>query len=225
MFSDLGRAFEQLGDPAIRKVIWISIAGALAVMVLLVLGAGAAMQWLTLVDWGWLDGLIDFIATFGAFVLAFMAFPAIAVTISTMMLEDVAEAVEQRHYPGLGPARPVSVLAGLVSGLRFFAVWLGVNLVAFLLTLVLPGINLVVFYAVNGYLLGREYYEIVALRRLPAKEAAVLRRSNRGTVFLAGLVIAVLMTVPLVNLLAPIVAAAFMVHVFQRLATKISESS
>ena len=224
MFTDLLRAFRQLGDPAIGKVVWISIGGAVTVIVLLVAGTGVALDSLTLVDWGWLDGAIDLIATVGAFALAIVLFPGIAVTISTLMLEDVAAAVERRHYPSLPPARPIGVVEALLSGLRFFGVWIVVNGLALTLTLVLPGINVIVFYVINGYLLGREYYEIVAFRRLPPREARALRRRHRLPVFTAGVAIAVLMTIPVVNLLAPVVATAFVVHVYQRLATKISES-
>ncbi len=225
MITALIRAFAQLGDPAIRKVIWISVGGALAVLVLLVAGTGIVLDQVTLVDWGWLDGTIDVIATLGTVFLAIILFPAIAVTISTLMLEEVAAAVERRHYPSLPAARPIGIVEGLLSGLRFFGVWIVVNGVALALTLLLPFVNIVVFYCVNGYLLGREYYEIVAFRRLPPREARSLRRRNRGFVFAAGIVIALMMTIPIVNLFAPVVATAFVVHIYQRLATKNSEAS
>jgi uncharacterized protein involved in cysteine biosynthesis len=72
-----------------------------------------------------------------------------------------------------------------------------------------------VFYVLNGYLLGREYYETVALRRLDARLAGELRRRNRWRVFLAGVVITLMLTVPLLNLIAPVIATAFMVHIFE----------
>ena len=223
MVTDLARAFGQLGDPAIRKVIWLSVGGALAVLVLLVAGTGVALDNLRLVHWGWLDTVIDILGTVGTFVLAIVLFPGIAVTISTLMLEEVAEAVERRYYPSLPPARPIGVIEALLSGLRFFGVWIVVNGVALTLTLVLPGVNVIVFYVINGYLLGREYFEIVAFRRLPPTEARALRREGRWPIFAAGVVIALLMTIPVLNLLAPVVATAFVVHVYQRLATKVSE--
>jgi uncharacterized protein involved in cysteine biosynthesis len=79
----------------------------------------------------------------------------------------------------------------------------------------LPVLNPFVFYALNGYLFGREYYEIVALRRLDEKRAGDLRRRNSGRIFLAGVVIAFMLTVPLLNLIAPVIATAFMVHIFE----------
>ena len=85
----------------------------------------------------------------------------------------------------------------------------------------LPVINLLVFYALNGYLLGREYFELVALRRLDGSSAQVLRKSYQGTIFLSGAVIAFLTTVPLLNLAAPVVATAFMVHLFETLRRRV----
>ena len=91
------------------------------------------------------------------------------------------------------------------------------HLPLYLLLLFVPPFNLIVFYALNGYLLGREYFEIVGVRRLDDAETRTLRRRHRGRAFMAGVVIAILLTVPLVNLFTPVVATAFMLHVFERL--------
>ena len=94
-----------------------------------------------------------------------------------------------------------------------------VNILALLLLLV-PGVNLIAFYVGNGYLLGREYFEMVAMRHLPAAEARRLRKANRGSVLLCGVVIAGLASVPILNLLTPLFATAFMVHVYKGLARR-----
>jgi uncharacterized protein involved in cysteine biosynthesis len=44
-----------------------------------------------------------------------------------------------------------------------------------------------------------------------------LRRKHRSKLFVSGVVIALLFTIPLVNLIAPVVATAFMVHIFHGL--------
>ena len=109
----------------------------------------------------------------------------------------------------------------MIAGvLAFIAISLALNILAlplYLLLLFLPPFNLFVFYLLNGYLLGREYFEIVAVRRLDMATAKLLRRTYRGRVFMTGVVIALLLTVPLVNLITPIVATAFMLHVFEGL--------
>jgi len=96
---------------------------------------------------------------------------------------------------------------------------LAVNFVALILLLV-PGVNLIAFYAGNGYLLGREYFELAALRHLPAAEAKRLRKSNRPTVFLSGLIIAGVASVPILNLVTPLFATSFMVRVYKGLAAR-----
>ena len=100
--------------------------------------------------------------------------------------------------------------------LRFFLVILAVNLLALFLLLI-PGVNLIAFYVGNGYLLGREYFEMVAMRHLPPAAAQELRKANRVTVLLCGFVIAGLASVPILNLTTPLFATAFMVHMFKRL--------
>jgi uncharacterized protein involved in cysteine biosynthesis len=104
------------------------------------------------------------------------------------------------------------------SGLRFAIVALLLNLLllpAYLLLLIFPPLYLLVFYLVNGYLLGREYFELVAYRRLEEREADELRRACRGRVMLSGVAMAFMLTVPVFNLVAPIAATAFAVHLFE----------
>ena len=84
-----------------------------------------------------------------------------------------------------------------------------------LLLLFVPPLNLFVFYGLNGYLLGREYFELVAVRRFDVTVVGRLRRRYRGKVFMAGVVIAFLLSLPLINIVMPVVATAFMVHVFE----------
>src|SRR5262249_39648939 len=98
-----------------------------------------------------------------------------------------------------------------------------VNVIALFLLLV-PGVNLIAFYAGNGYLLGREYFEMVAMRHLSPEEARRLRKSNLATVFLGGLIIAGLASVPIANLLTPLFATAFMVHVYKSLSRRAGPS-
>ena len=138
----------------------------------------------------------------------------------TLMLDDIAQAVERRHYPERAAAREQPIGEAVMAALAFAAVMLLLNLLAlpfYLLLLFVPPLNLFVFYLLNGYLLGREYFELVAARRFDAAGVRRLRRKYRGRVMLAGVVIAFLLTVPIVNLVTPVVATGFMLHVFERL--------
>ena len=72
------------------------------------------------------------------------------------------------------------------------------------------------FYGLNGYLLGREFFELVAIRRLPQTEARALRKQKQTVVIGIGAVFAFLMTLPIINLLTPIIATATMLHLFEK---------
>jgi CysZ protein len=159
-------------------------------------------------------------AGLGAVVVATLLFPGFVAGLVGLFLDDVAEAVEARHYPHLPAPRDVPLLESIVASLRLMAFAVGLNIVLLPLYLVLffiPPLNLVVFYAVNGRLLGREYFEAVGLRRLTSDEARIFAQTHKRTLWLTGTFIALLLTVPLLNMLVPVIAAAAVVHVFQKL--------
>lgn len=232
MFAALAKSFSQASDPAFRRTLAISVAASLAVFVLLWIlawfglsWAGDALSaWLGEQDPGFWSEVLQWVlgggAVVGVLVVSFFLFPAVMVLVMSFLLEDVAAAVEARHYPGLPAARAQPWSEMIAGVLVFITTSLALNILAlplYLLLLFLPPFNLFVFYLLNGYLLGREYFEIVAVRRLDMATAKRLRRTYRGRVFMAGVVIALLLTVPLVNLITPIVATAFMLHVFEGL--------
>jgi uncharacterized protein involved in cysteine biosynthesis len=217
MLADLARAFAQLDDPAVRRVAWIGFGTAALVLALLIAGVAVALTQIDLVAWGWLDWLIDLLGGVAALVLAILLFPAVAGIITSFFLEDVAAAVERRHYPGLPPPRPQGIAEAIGTALQFAGILLLVNAVAFVVAYWIPVLNAVVFYLVNGYLLGREYFEMVALRRHPPAGMRQVRRRHGSRLLGAGILIALMLSVPLLNLLTPIVATAFMVHVHQRI--------
>ncbi|MER0238502.1 sulfate transporter family protein [Fulvimarina sp. MAC8] len=160
----------------------------------------------------WLLGLML------AVLLAFLIGPISAI-IAGLFLDDVAEVVETQSYPGAPNGRAMPLVPGMILSVKFFGVVILGNLVALALLLV-PGINLVAFFLVNGYLLGREYFEFAAMRYRIGEDARELRQRNSSTVFFAGLVIAAFLSVPILNILTPLFAASFMVHLHQRVSMK-----
>jgi uncharacterized protein involved in cysteine biosynthesis len=153
--------------------------------------------------------------------------PSVEVT-GQARLDEVAEAVEARYYPGQPPARRQPVAALVWTGVRFAAVAILLNLLLvpiYLILLVFPPLYLVVFYVVNGYLLGREYFELVAYRRLEERTADAMRRAFRGRLTLAGVVMALMLTIPVFNLVAPIAATAFALHLFEAMRREASLSA
>lgn len=233
MFSDLSKAIGQSFDPAFRRVFFKSFVAALLVFIVLGWGFWFLVDWggraaLTdMAGWGlgetWTSSLEWIISALGVITFlgtCFVLFPAVMITVMSFLLEEIAAAVEAKHYPELAPARSQPISEAIGDGIKFLAVTLVVNLLVlplYLILLFVPPLNFVLFYLVNGYLLGREYFELVAVRRLSSQEAKRLRRGARGKVFAAGVVIAVLVTLPLVNLVTPIISTGFMLHVFERL--------
>jgi uncharacterized protein involved in cysteine biosynthesis len=207
----LSLAFAQLSDPRIQKVIGISVAIALAVFVGLYFAADYAFAAFFDVD-GWLGIALSGL---GTFVFAWFTFPIVTATTAALFSDQVVDAVMARHYPGTSLAYKVSVAEMLFDGLKLASLALLVNLFTLPLLLFFPPAYAVVAYGLNGYLLGREYFEMPAFRRLPRDEAKALFRRHKGRFVLAGVAIAFLATIPVLNLIAPIIGIAFMVHIFE----------
>jgi uncharacterized protein involved in cysteine biosynthesis len=210
------RAIRQLSDPPILRVVLRCVALALVTFALLVVVVGAGLGMLDPTGMAWLDGTLAVLGSAGALVLAWLLFPiAIAASLG-LFAEDVIRAVERRYYSQLAPARGMGFASSTLGAIRFMATALALNLVALPLYLV-PGANLAVYLALNGYLLGREYFELVAQRRLDWRTLTALRRAHRARLWWAGVWIAALLTIPVVNLIAPVIATCFMVHLFENL--------
>lgn len=152
-----------------------------------------------------------------AFLLAFLIAPVSAI-IAGLFLDDVAETVEA-SYRGSRIGRALDLLPSILLSVKFFGIVILGNLMAFALLWV-PFVNIAAFFVINGYLLGREYFEFAALRYRPEAEAKALRSRYGLTVFAAGLVVAALLAVPILNLLTPLFAAAMMVHLHQRVSAR-----
>ena len=223
MIAPFAKAVGQLWDPAFRRVLVLSTAFSAVVFVLLALAVGWLIDWLT-PDWipGWLSGwffdLVAWIVGFGVLVgSAWVLFTVLVSIFVGMFLEGIADAVEARHYPNEPPGKDLSIGRGLAVGLKYLWDTIRLNLLALPVYIFVPGLNLFVFYGLNGYLVGREYFELVALRHLDAKAALELRKRYRWRLFAAGVVMTFLFTVPIVNLLTPLIGTAAMVHIFKGL--------
>lgn len=213
MLAAATKALDQILTPPFRSVLLRSLGITLLLLIVIWFGIEGLIG-LFVLPWPWLETAVSILAGLGVMVgLAFLIGP-ITSAVAGLFLDEVAGHVERTYYPGERPGRELPLAISLVLSAKFAALVAAVNLVALFL-LLLPGINLVAFLAANGYLLGREYFELAAMRHMPVDEARALRRTHGGRVFFAGLLIAGFMAVPLVNLLTPLFATAFMVHVFK----------
>jgi uncharacterized protein involved in cysteine biosynthesis len=220
LFAAFAKAIAQLKDPSLRNVLLRAMAMAAGLYVLLCTVLWIVIARVSLSAIPWVDTTIDVLGGLAVFVLAILLFPATVSALVGLFLDNVATAVEQRHYPGLPPPRSQGLAESTLAGIRFALVAVALNIAAlpvYLILLFVPPLNVFVFFGVNGYLLGREYFELAAARRLPVEEAGALRRRYGGTVFLAGGLTAFLLTIPVVNLAAPIIGTAAMVHILEAL--------
>ena len=216
MLSAAGQAFNELFTPPFRAVLFKCVAFTIGLLVLLIVG----VEWTFshFVQWpDWIETAIQWLGGFALVVGSIFLIPPVTSLIAGLYLDDIAATVERTNYPLDPPGKELPTLAAIALALRFFVVVLLVNIVALFLLLV-PGVNLIAFYIGNGYLLGREYFELAAMRHMPPVEAKKLRQANQLSVFLAGLLIAGIASVPILNLITPLFATAFMVHMYKNLA-------
>lgn len=225
IFSDFLKAISQLGDRRFRRVmLW----GAGLTLALLV-GVYAGFLWviqafvpdsINIPFVGPVGGL-DTLLSWGSALLmvglsVFLMMP-VASAFTSLFLDDVAQAVEDRHYPDLLPTQKQSIGDAALDTLSFFALLVVVNVLALILYAFAGPFIPVVFWAVNGLLLGREYFTLVAARRMGREAAKSLRKRHWLTVWLAGGLMAAPLSIPLINLFIPVLGAATFTHLFHRL--------
>jgi CysZ protein len=168
--------------------------------------------------WGWniFIWFVSFAAGLGIFAGAVFLMPAVAAFVGSFFVDEIAEAVERGHYPNDQPGRALPLWRALIEGLKTALLTIAVYFCAAPLLLV-AGLGLVIMFLANAYLLGREYFLLAAMRFRSPAEAKELRHAHRGAVFMAGMLIALFVLIPLLNLAAPLFATALMVHMHKRL--------
>ena len=213
----------QISDPVFRGVVIKSVLFTLALFVALTVVFYWAVPEVKVFESGWLqwaNSALEVGGSLAFFAALVLTFSATAPLIGGIFLDDIAMAVEKRHYPDDEPGRSADFSKTFGVSLRFIGITLVLNVLAlpfYLIALLFPPLFACIFYGLNGYLLSREYFELVSLRHKDAKAARQLRKANGLRVFSAGVVIAFLLTVPIVNLFMPILATAFMLHIFKAL--------
>lgn len=226
MLSDLGRALGQLGDGRFLSVVLLGVGLTLGLLFGLAAGIFWAvglvvppvftLPWIGEVTWA--AEVLSWAGAALVVVLSPFLMVPVAGAFTGLFLDRVADAVEARHYPGLPPAPGTPLLAGLTDALGFLGLVLIANLIALAIYLLVAPLAPVIFWVVNGFLLGREYFTMAALRRMDRRSVRALWRRNLGELTTMGALIAVALAVPVVNLLVPVLAAAAFTHAFHRLA-------
>ena len=222
VLTPLARAIGQFDDRAFLGVIGLSLLWSALCFALLHVGAVALVHAFLGPEepLGWLAG---WLASVGATVLSIWLFVPTAAAIATLYADRVARAVDRRYYPHLPPAQGASVGEQVADAIGLALRLLALALLGLLLLLFIPGIGLICAWVITGYALGRGLFITVAMRRMGRLDATRLYRGNRGTVLAQGLIIAVSVWLPVVNLFVPVLAVAMMVHVLDRIMTRRAE--
>ena len=213
-------AVRQLGDPKLRVIVWQSLALSLILQIAIGVLAWWALQSFATFSWNWVNETIRWLGGGAVTVLALMLFPASFGIVISIFMERIADIVEEEHYPQLGKARGIPIWTGIWTGVVFLLAVVALNLVMlpfYLVALFIAGLGALLFYGVNGWLTGRVYYEQVALRRRDPADVKAWRKANAGILWLTGIVLVFLGTIPILNLIVPVLGVAAMVHVAQTL--------
>ncbi len=225
------KALSQILSPPMRTILWRSIGLALvrgygagdrvAAAVELVcrygevwaeamLGPGFHTT-LNILSW-----IISIAAGLGVVLGGIFLMPAVTSLIASVFVDDVAEHVEREHYPAERPGDALPLGVAIPEGIKTALLTILVYLIALPFVL-FAGAGFLIFFFATAWLLGREYFELAAMRFRSPAEAKAMRKDNAATVFTAGLFIAAFVSIPIVNLATPLFGMAFMVHMHKRL--------
>src|SRR3954447_1068350 len=225
------KALSQILSPPMRSILWRSIGLALVLIVVLAVGLQRLLSWFATSGEVWAEAMlgpgfhtplnilawiVSIAAGLGVVLGAVFLMPAITSLIASVFVDEVADHVEREHYPAERPGVALPFGLALREGGRTAALTILVYLIA-LPFVFLAGAGFLVFFIATAWLLGREYFELAAMRFRPPEEAKAMRRDNAATIFTAGLIIAAFVSIPIVNLATPLFGMAFMVHMHKRL--------
>jgi CysZ protein len=231
MFNAAIKALSQILSPPMRSILWRSIGLALVLITVLAIGLQRLLGWFASSGEGWAEAMLgpgfhtplnvlawilSIAAGFGVVFGAIFLMPAITSLVASVFVDDVADHVEREHYPAERPGVALPLGLAVSEGVKTALLTILVYLIA-LPFLFVAGAGLIAFFIATAWLLGREYFELAAMRFRPPKEAKAMRRDNATIVFTAGLVIAAFVSIPIVNLATPLFGMAFMVHLHKRL--------
>ena len=225
ILSDFLKSVAQFDDPKFRRVLWrglgLTIVLLIAACLLVNFGINQLLSsaWAAnmIGDQSWLGALINIGGVLFTIALSIWLMVPVTSAIIALFLDEVAQAVEARHYPHLPKQTATKLQDQILVGIRFLGILLLANVGALILSMIVPLLAPFVFWATNGYLMGREYFQMAAMRRMPRAQAQELFQRHQGSIWTAGILMAIPMSIPLVGLFIPILGAATFTHQFERL--------
>ena len=222
IFQAFFRALGQVDDPRFRRVLFFGIGLTLLLLIAATAGLMMLIGWLTgdsttlpvLGEVRWLDDVLSWGGLALMLLLSVFLMMPVASAITSMFLDEVAQAVEDKHYPTL-PSVPGTPLGEAIKdSVNYLGILIAANVLALVLYAILSPLALFIFWGLNGYLLGMEYFQLAAMRRIGRNPAKAMRKRNRATIWAAGTLMAIPLSIPILNLVIPILGAATFTHIF-----------
>ena len=219
MLRAFAKSLGQLGDRAILGALGWTLLCALLIFALTGWGLWQGLAWAMARYGGPLSGYAEWtgvLAVFATIIAFWFWWRVVAIAVLQLVADRFVIAVERMHFPlAAASARDLPLAPSLAMALRSLGRALLYNALAlpFALVLLFTGVGApMLFLAVNAVLVGRDLDEMVAARHPGLAKDAPPRTSR----FVLGLIANLLLLVPLVNLLAPIIAAAMATHLFHQ---------
>lgn len=213
MLTSAFRAFGDLFSPDFRTVLFKALGLTIALFIAVLVVAEVLIASFAHFSWRWADQLVGLGTGLALLVAFFFLMSPVTAAFAGLFLDRIAEKVEEKHYPWDPRGTPLPALKAILMAVQFFVVVLLVNLAV--LPTVFFGFGAVVLVVANAYLIGREYFEMVAMRHMPVAEAKILRKENSPTIFVAALLPALMSIVPFVNLVVPLFSTSYFTHLFK----------
>ena len=220
LFFSAFRAVRSIFAPGMLSVFIQSLFFAIFILISFIIGVVYASGWLAaLLHSNAFAWLLPWLGSMGASLLAWMLFPGIMPIIISFFDDKIARLIEAKDYPASPTPRPYDFWKELRHDIGFSLWAVTLNILVLPLYLV-PGLNLILFYLLNGYLLGREFFNMAARRHVPREEAQRLYKQHHMAIIAAGIILTILATSPVLNLFAPFWGIAVMVHMYHHLQPK-----
>ena len=225
------KALSQILSPPMRSILWRSIGLALVLVTVLAIGLQRLLSWFASHGEGWAEAIlgptfhtplnllawvVSIAAGLGVVLGGIFLMPAITSLVASFFVDEVADHVEREHYPAERPGVALPLGLAFSEGIRTSLLTILVYLIALPFVLI-AGAGFLAFFIATAWLLGKQYFELAAMRFRSPADARLMRKDNAATIFTAGLLIAAFVSIPIVNLATPLFGMAFMVHMHKRL--------
>jgi CysZ protein len=215
MFASARKALGMIFEPTFLGVVFASFLLTLLLFGLMFVGVQYSLQHLPPLPWHWLNVAITWIGSLLLLVPLVLFGAPVAALFASLFLNSVAKRIEVKYYPAETKGAGAPFLTYLFVGLRLAAEIILVTLALLPADVTLPIVGSVATLLADGWLLGRQFFELAALRHLSRAEADSMRKRHATGILGAGIVIALFSMIPVVDFFAPLFGTAFMVHVFQ----------